>query len=493
MIIKLTLKLSKQLLLFVISGALVALAAGLAAAVYLLESQAHLKPWHEPLLTKEFHETMGLQSFDAYLELEDELFEELEHEVLSLLPDEERTPINRYNQGSLSDPENWPRNWNRSYVLEQPGASAIFVLIHGMSDSPYSLRNLALSLHASGGEVIGLRLPGHGTIPSGLLEATWKDMAGAVDLAVAEAKRRADAGDGAEVYLVGYSIGAALSVHHALAAIEAEGGIVDGLLLLSPAIGLSRLAMLAPVQAKMGHLIGFRKVAWNAINLEYDPFKYGSFPINAAHQSFLITEDIKKRLDRLSRDRRLAAMPPILAFQSVVDATVSTQAVIQSLFQKLPTNGHELVLFDVNRRTDAGALLSNDPGPMIEGLLVQEDLPFTLTLLRNQSQESREVIMIRRAPGSKTAVETDLGMSWPDDVFSLSHVALPFPANDPLYGDGSGPQSPGIELGVLALRGERGVLRVTANDMLRLRWNPFYSFIEERVQLFVEENSRPHN
>ena len=72
-----------------------------------------------------------------------------------------------------------------------------------------------------------------------------------------------------------------------------------------------------------------------------------------------------------------------------------------------------------------------------------------------------------------------LGLSWPEDLYSLAHVALPFPPDDPVYGGGAG-KSPGIRLGI-ALRGERGVLQVPASDMLRLRWNPFYAYVEKRV------------
>ena len=50
-------------------------------------------------------------------------------------------------------------------------------------------------------------------------------------------------------------------------------------------------------------------------------------------------------------------------------------------------------------------------------------------------------------------------MAWPPGVFSLTHVALPFPPDDPLYGsdpieDGSGL----LRLGRLSPRGERAVL-----------------------------------
>ena len=43
---------------------------------------------------------------------------------------------------------------------------------------------------------------------------------------------------------------------------------------------------------------------------------------------------------------------------------------------------------------------------------------------------------------------------------------------------------PGIRLGEIALRGERGVLQIGAADMLRLRWNPFYPFVQQRLLSF---------
>ena len=46
-----------------------------------------------------------------------------------------------------------------------------------MSDSPYSLRAIGQSLNQQHFWVVGLRLPGHGTAPSGLLSIHWEDMA----------------------------------------------------------------------------------------------------------------------------------------------------------------------------------------------------------------------------------------------------------------------------------------------------------------------------
>jgi hypothetical protein len=44
---------------------------------------------------------------------------------------------------------------------------------------------------------------------------------------------------------------------------------------------------------------------------------------------------------------------------------------------------------------------------------------------------------------------------------------------------------PGISLGNLVPRGERNVLQIPAADLLRLRWNPFYAYMETRLLEFV--------
>jgi hypothetical protein len=77
------------------------------------------------------------------------------------------------------------------------------------------------------------------------------------------------------------------------------------------------------------------------------------------------------------------------------------------------------------------------------------------------------------------------------DVYSLSHVALPMPPDDPVYGGDEAGPSPGIDLGNRALRGEKGVLRVPAADMLRLRYNPFHSYMQHSVLEFMGLETAP--
>ncbi|NIQ96039.1 MAG: alpha/beta fold hydrolase, partial [Desulfuromonadales bacterium] len=164
----------------------------------------------------------------------------------------------------------------------------------GLSDSPYSLRKIGESLHRAGAHVLGLRIPGHGTAPSGLVEVTWQDMAAAVRLGVGHLDA---ANPGRPLYIVGYSNGAALGVHYALMAMDDPTlPAVDRMVLLSPGIGISAMAKLAVWQARLGHLLGLEKLAWNNILPEYDPFKYGSFAINAGDVSHRITGEIQRLL-----------------------------------------------------------------------------------------------------------------------------------------------------------------------------------------------------
>jgi hypothetical protein len=67
-------------------------------------------------------------------------------------------------------------------------------------------------------------------------------------------------------------------------------------------------------------------------------------------------------------------------------------------------------------------------------------------------------------------------------VYSLSHVAVPFPIDDGLYGLTPDPaDAAGIQLGTLTARGELGTLVVNPNSSLRLLSNPFFPYVRARI------------
>lgn len=178
-------------------------------------------------------------------------------------------------------------------------------------------------------------------------------------------------------------------------------------------------------------------------------------------------------------------------FQSAVDATVSTDAVVDNLLKYLAPEGHELVLFDLNRRDVTSSLIIADPGPLTARLMGSDALPFALTLITNESPDSTAVVARSKpALSAATAVEP-LGLGWPGGVISLSHIALPFPPDDPLYGRERPENTDLVFLGQIAVHGERGLLLLPADWLLRLRHNPFYPFVESQIIRWFDVVSPP--
>jgi hypothetical protein len=66
-------------------------------------------------------------------------------------------------------------------------------------------------------------------------------------------------------------------------------------------------------------------------------------------------------------------------------------------------------------------------------------------------------------------------------------VALPFPLDDPLYGQRPPDNEDVLFLGQMAIQGERGLLILPSDWLLRLRHNPFYAYLEERVLAWLAE------
>jgi alpha-beta hydrolase superfamily lysophospholipase len=468
---------------FVAAALVGSLVTAVAVYVYLLDSRPDLSVWHLADLDEEFTTDSEVADFRQYLELEDRLFAQLDKLVYARVPVDPGNAINRYSRGSLADPGRWPVNWNRSFELPQTQPRAGVLLLHGLSDSPYSMRALGESLHQQGAMVLGLRIPGHGTAPSGLVETRWQDMAAAVRLAARHV--RAAVGD-KPIYIVGYSNGGALAVEYALSTLtDPTLPRVAGTILLSPEIGLPAVAALAVWQGRLGHLLGLEKLAWNALLPEYDPFKYGSFAVNAGDLAHRITVRIQRQLTALQSSPKLGELAPIIAFQSSVDATVTASALVANLFDRLPAGNHELVLFDINRRVDFDTLLQQDPRLLFDPLLDKQARTYDLTVVTNTGSESNRVEAQTSLTGETTTTTTPMAGTWPPAVFSLSHVALPFPPNDPVYGGPAAAESPGIRLGNLALRGERNVLKISGTDILRLRWNPFFDYTRGRIVVFT--------
>jgi alpha-beta hydrolase superfamily lysophospholipase len=444
-----------------------------------------LKPWHHLVpddvdageLTEDF-------TFERWLQREDEVFaevEELERHVAA----DDQTPVNRYFASSATHHSRFGRNWNRTFELVPAEIRGGAVLVHGLTDSPYSMRAVAELLREEGFYSLALRMPGHGTVPAGLVDAHWEDWLAAVRMGMRHARQRV--GADRPLVLVGYSNGGALAVKYTTEALERpQDPQPSRLVLLSPMIGVTPAARLARWISLLGVFPYFEKAQWLDVLPEFNPIKYNSFAANAGFQTLAVTRALQRDLRRLADGGRLAALPPILTFQSAVDATVSTPAVVNALYDRLPANGSELVLFDLNHRAGIDAFVRAEDLSLVARLFDSAERRYRRTLITNRAADTFSVVARTIEHGQSSTADRELNLEWPPGVYSLTHIAIPFPVDDPLYGtdpveDGSGL----FRLGRLSPRGERAVLIAGADAFVRLTANPFFPYMAERIRIWA--------
>ncbi len=462
-----------------------------------------LRGWHRDAPASEFraaHDEAGY-AFEDYLRQEDRVFAELDALVDGGWSGDSAGSFCRFTRGSRSHPAGlFERNWNRTFVLtaERPIGGAL--LVHGLSDSPYSLRRLGETLHRAGYTVIGLRVPGHGTCPRALSEAAWEDWTAAVRVAMRGLRERVPSD--LPLLMVGYSNGGALAVEYAMEAAAASGDAAsssrmpepDGIVLLSPMIGITPLAEFTTLFPLVAGLSGEPKLAWSGIEPEIDPFKYSSWPTNASLQAHRFTRHIDERLATLAASGSLERFPQVLAVQSVVDSTVLVERTIDVLLSRLPAGRSELLLFDVRRDALLDGLINRGFESVIRPRLDRREIPFALTLVTQRSPEDPSLIartFVREAGETRITADAPIGVAWPEGVFSLSHVAIPIAPDDPVYGLGSASEPVKLPLGTLSIRGESGVLTISPSLLMRMRYNPFYAWTEARIVAWMGERRGP--
>jgi alpha-beta hydrolase superfamily lysophospholipase len=477
----------KRILRWIAHGVLtVALLAFGALLAWAFESRnmPPLQLWHTATLRAEFTaaDAATVDSLEAYLEQEARLFDELKRVVIDPTPETDDLAYNRYLRDGPQNPETLDRNWNRSFELVPDEVRGGALLMHGLTDSPYSVRAAAEVLHARGFYVLGLRLPAHGTIPAALAEVHWKDWVAASRIGARHVRERI--GSGLPFVIGGYSNGGALTIKYALDALDDERLPAAGrLLLLSPEVGISRAAAIANSYALLSFLPYFAQFRWLSIEPEFDPFKYNSFPKNAAQQAHDLTEAVHDQIRQARAAGRFADFPPVLTFLSWVDATVETSATTSRLYAELENEGSELVVFDVNRLDQVAPLIPATREAPLDRLFARTDLPYRLTIIENESGGSIRVAERTRAPRSQAFETRPFALRWPKGVYSLAHVAIPFPLDDPVYGVAAAPTHGyrGLRLGALAPRGETHLLTVPVGQLMRLRHNPFFPYVEHRI------------
>lgn len=188
-----------------------------------------------------------------------------------------------------------------------PGAPrGIAVLVHGLSDTAFAMRDLASSFSRLCFESRVLLLPGHGTRPADLMVVDHRDWVAHVEAAVAQANRENDV-----VVLAGFSLGAAL----ALAVAAERPGTVDAVIGLSPAYRLRSNAL-----ARQARWVAtFRP--WLDLGPREDFARYGAMPTRGIASTMAVLGLMERRVRRAG-----AVKTPWLVVQSEDDEVLDTVA-----------------------------------------------------------------------------------------------------------------------------------------------------------------------
>jgi alpha-beta hydrolase superfamily lysophospholipase len=491
-----------------------ALTLALGFTLFAVSALPPLQPWHTELLRNEFdaQRHQGLD-FAGYQRLEAQLFDELQAKTAQwardgidlacpqpatvsalVAPDDCATQAAETFRTSRFNSAAWVQRlaqgapYNRSFRITPPRVDGHALLVHGLTDSPYSMRAMAASLQQRGFEVTVLRLPGHGTLPSMMTAMSAHDWTAAVRLAARDVASRV--GPGQPFYVGGYSSGGTLVLQYALDALQDDTlRRPDRVLLVSPAIELTRVAALAEVidLFTVVPLPELDKARWQAIEPEFDPYKFNSFPVNASRQINRATRGLQRSLEEAQRAGRLAQLPPVVTWQSVVDSTVGSAGVVDRVYARLRGIQHRLVMFDINRAPELAGVARPTASALIERM---ERAPrgYTLDLVSNAPRQQPRISVRRLAPDGAAELR-DTSLAWPSNLVSLGHVALPFPADDPVYGFQPGSGRDGIpSIGSWLLRGENGAITLSLGSLTRLRSNPFWALIDEDVAGLVAQD-----
>ncbi len=311
------------------------------------------------------------------------------------------------------------------------------LLTHGLTDSPYAMRHLAAFFQQNGFRVMAILLPGHGTQPGDLLDVKWQDWAKTVAYGAYKLAEEAD-----EVYLAGYSAGAALSLYQSL-----RDDRVRGLFLFSPALKITRRAALAKLHKLYSWLIPAAK--WVDIKPDLDIYKYESFTKNAAAQAYALTRE----LEVLLQSRKLDI--PVFTAASADDITVKTSATLEFIAHaQHPLN--KLVLYT----TEPEKIPPDFPADKLE--LVNSVVPEQRIL----SSAHTAIVMPPEDSHYGAAGTYSNCVHYFPDAMEKYAVCLKFPEKD--------------------FQGEITDKNLKAGALRRLMYNPHFAALQISMQQFID-------
>lgn len=234
-----------------------------------------------------------------------------------------------------------PRQWP---LAEECGGAAKdgVLLIHGLSDSPFLMRDLGDALARLPGKCLLVRsilLPGHGSVPGDLVRPTAAQWKAAVRYGT-----DSFAGQVGRVHLVGFSTGATLALDLVLNGAPTVPPVAS-LILLSPSIGLTNRFPLHRIpfgfelfQAIMTAASGFGPAGhWLRLDEDQDFAKAESFPVMAPRPLMEVMTEVETATRPLT-------LPVLMAF-AAEDVTVDSKASLDFFSKRVGNPDSRVLLY----------------------------------------------------------------------------------------------------------------------------------------------------
>lgn len=436
-----------------------------------VKNDLELKPWHSKSSKAEM-------SYDNYDNLEDYLKAEKIYleEMYAEVAEKEESLYNRYAPGSQSSPYGYfENNVNASYEMVPEEIRGGVLMLHGLTDGPYSMADMAKIYYDKGYYVLVMRYPYHGTHPGETLKLDWKDFSDTAKFGARMVQKKLEENGGGRFYIAGYSTGATAALRYITHDMQKDDELPepDGVFWFSPAMGVNPTAKFGFLDILASKVPGFSKFAWLDIYPEYDMAKYNSFTKNAGIQVYNLIERSKKSLGKLSREEK-SKLPPIYSYTSIEDATVDATESFK-IITDIGNEEGEIIIFDANRKYNHFFKKRAQKTGYSERIKESGILTDVVIISNYRNRESNEVEVIRFSKGTETLLIPEEKLEWMDFTFSLAHVSLPISPDNPIYGRNS-------LMGNLNIKGEKGIVSLPTDMFIRLRYNEFFSYMKENIE-----------
>jgi len=203
-----------------------------------------------------------------------------------------------------------PSNRKKPKACKSVNKNRGMLLIHGLYDSPYVMRDLEDYFNQRCFHTRSILLPGHGTRPGSLLSISYQAWNAVVENAVEQFSKDING----DIYITGFSTGAALAIKNALD----HDDKIKGMFLFAPALQLNYGL------ASFLHKLGKDWVPFQIFE-DSDLIKYESMTLDSVIAVGQLADEVRNRLNK--ETNRLAI--PVMIVIAKNDATIKTDTAIQ--------------------------------------------------------------------------------------------------------------------------------------------------------------------